>query len=192
MLPVPLCIALVATEPAPVAAPEPAPAPVAAPTPAPAPAAAPAPVPPVRREGMLPEGWFLPVGASVGSVTHPTGAQDAFGGAEASVVLFPVGHGFWSGLYADVIYDAASRRTRTSPGLEVGYLFLGVDGGPFFQLGDPAVRAGMEVRPMLSLGVVHLYGRWGWLWSSPGDDHFTEVGVLLKYPIFLADSHATD
>jgi hypothetical protein len=180
-----------ATEPAPVAAPEPAPAP--APAPAASRTSSPGPpYVPVRRESFLPEGWFLPVGASVGSVWHPTGAQDAFGGAEASVVLFPVGHGSWSGIYADVVYDGAARRTRTSAGLEVGYLFLGVDGGPFLQLGDPAVRAGMEVRPMLSFGFVHFYGRWGWLWNSPGDDRFTEVGVLLKFPIFLADSRLTD
>jgi hypothetical protein len=136
---------------------------------------------------MLPEGLFLPVGVNAGSVSHPTGASGGFVGGEASIVLFPVGHGLWDGLYADFVYDGATQRTRVSPGLEVGYLFLGFDGGPVFQLGDPALRTGFEIRPMLSLGVVHFYGRWGWLNGDPQDNSFTEVGVLVKYPIFLTD-----
>jgi hypothetical protein len=142
---------------------------------------------PQQAPGLLPEGWFLPVGVGVASVSHSQGASGTAVGAEASVVYFPVGHGFWNGAYADGLYDTGSRRVRMSTGLEVGYVFLGVDGGPVAQVGEAPARFGLEVRPMLSLGVMHLYGRWGWLFGDAAGGAFREIGVLVKLPIRIAD-----
>jgi hypothetical protein len=143
---------------------------------------------PTDREGeLLPDGLFLPVGVYVGSASHADSDTDLLLGLEASAVLFPVGHSNWNGVYVDVLQDFGNDSVRTSLGLEVGFGFLGLDGGALLEFSEHGTYLGYAVRPMLSFGVIHVYGRWGFLPSKPEDDSFREIGVLLKYPIQLAE-----
>lgn len=130
----------------------------------------------------------MPVGVNLGGVSHRQGQSGAVLGAEASVVLFPVGEGDWSGFYADSVYDTSDHRVRMSTGLEVGIGFLGVDGGPLLQLGGGPVHFGLQIRPMLSFGVLDLYDRWGVVYGKKQHDNFHEIGVLLKFPIQVVDT----
>lgn len=93
-----------------------------------------------------------------------------------------MGEGFWNGVYADGLYDTSNHRVRASTGVELGYLFLGVDGGPVFEMGEAPVHAGLQIRPMLSLGPVH---------GKEPQDNFREIGVLLKVPFQVVDARHT-
>lgn len=146
-----------------------------------APETAPSPSPP---SAVLRPGWYLPVGASLASVTRTRSGTGLAVGAEASAVCL-LGNLQWAGAMADVVYDVDARRARMSAGPEIGLLFFTLDGGFVVDVGDGSTGVGAVVRPMLSLGFVHAYARWGWLAGDAPDPRFREVGVLLKWPFVL-------
>jgi len=140
---------------------------------------------PPRHRGHFPEGLFLPVGMSFAGAAHPRSDSSFALGAETSLVLFPVGEGYWAGGYGDVVYETTNELTRTSLGLEFGFTFIGIDGGVVAQFGNGETHWGGVIRPMLSASLLTFYGRWGFFAHA---DDFREVGVLLKLPIHLVDS----
>lgn len=137
-----------------------------------------------RRRGHFPEGLFLPVGFSVASASHPSTPSSLALGAEASLALFPFGHGNWAGVYTDVIHETKNELTRWSFGLEAGFVLVGVDGGVVMQVSDAGKAWGGVVRPMLTLAFVTLYGRFGFMKDA---EDFREIGALFKFPIHLMD-----
>jgi hypothetical protein len=139
-----------------------------------------------RRRGHFPSGWFLPVGLTLAGSAHPSAPTSFAFGAEVSAVAFPVGEGNWVGGYADVVHETKNELTRASLGLEMGYTFVGVDGGVALQTSAAGTHWGGVVRPMLTTGFITFYGRWGWF-AGEGE-RFREIGVLLKFPIHLAEA----
>jgi hypothetical protein len=137
-----------------------------------------------RHRGHFPEGLFLPVGFGVAGAAHPNAPTALSLGLEASVVVFPVGHGNWIGAYTDLYHEPKNELTRASLGVESGFTFIGVDGGLVMQASENGTHWGGVVRPMFTLGFLSLYARWGWL---KGDEDFREIGCLLKFPIHLME-----
>jgi hypothetical protein len=140
---------------------------------------------PRHHRGHFPQGWFLPVGLTAAGTAHPKLPTASTIGGEASVVAFPVGDGNWIGGYVDVVHELGNDLTRISVGPEMGFTLVGVDGGLVIQHSERGTRYGGAVRPMLSFSFLTVYGRWGWL---ADDERFREIGLLLKFPIHLADA----
>lgn len=138
-----------------------------------------------HRHGHFPEGVFLPLGASVAAASHPSSPTALALGAEASVVAFPVGPAMWAGGYADLLYEFRNDRTRASFGPELGFTLIGVDGGVVVQSSANGTHWGGVVRPMLTIGLLSVFARFGWL---EDDERFVEIGALAKFPIQLHDS----
>lgn len=121
---------------------------------------------------------WISVGANVGASSESDethwllGTEVSAGRAELFV---------WGGAYLDALYDTGTQRVRVSFGPEIGIFFLGLDGGPVFDVGGGKVRPGLVIRPMIALKFVFPYARFG---VRVGDDasSFSELGVLLKYP----------
>jgi hypothetical protein len=141
--------------------------------------------------------WLLPVGVNVGGALHPNGVPGgAIIGGEASLahvswsntrfVQYPDS---WEGGYVDMVYDHAAKRSRFTVGPEVGVLFVGIDGGFVGQFGGGAFHPGFAFRPLLTLGFLSIYGRFGWIPGDPEVNRFTEIGVLLKWPIGLDERY---
>ena len=122
---------------------------------------------------------WMSVGGNIG--TSSESETHALFGAEASVGVAQFV--FWGGAYADALYDAGTRRVRFTVGPELGILFLGVDGGILFDVGEGEVRTGLVVRPMLAFKFVFPYARFGRRGGSDPST-FSEAGVLVKYPFF--------
>ena len=125
---------------------------------------------------------YLPVGLSVGGAFHHENKGLTLG-AEASLAHWR--EGWWMGLYSDILHDFGNERTRLSIGPEFGYGFFGIDGGLLTQLGDDKLYTGYQVRGLLTMSVIALYGRGGYLPSHPTEQGFAEFGVLFKIPILL-------
>lgn len=130
----------------------------------------------------LPDDWTL-VGANFGyaATLGNRGPAGVLLGGEISKAH--LGRTFWYGGYADALYDRDAARTRLSFGPEVGFGVVGLDGGPLVRIDEGGVRAGVTVRPVLSVGLVSAYVRFGWLPGDARQDTFVEAGVLLKVPL---------
>ncbi|MBI5537227.1 MAG: hypothetical protein HY898_31185 [Deltaproteobacteria bacterium] len=128
------------------------------------------------------QGWYLPVGLNVGGAFHHE-SRGMILGAETSVAYYR--RGWWMGVYTDVLRDFGNDRTRWSVGPELGFSFVGIDGGFLTQLGEDKVYTGYQIRGLVTMSLLSLYGRGGWLPSHPSEQGFAEVGVLLKIPIPL-------
>lgn len=127
---------------------------------------------------------YLPVGANLGAAIHPGLRSGFLFGAEASLV-YPVSSGLWYGGYVDALGDTGARAFRWSTGPELGFGFVGLDGGYLGQAGKAGYSHGVTARGLLTLGLVAVYGRWGHLFGDTGAENFAEVGALLKFPIEL-------
>ena len=143
---------------------------------------------------------LLSGGANVGVSSHDQIANGFVLGAEASLVFLHLGAGNpppdadapgvpsgtpgWVGLYTDVVRDTGSDTTRFTIGPELGITVVGVDGGLLAQLGDEG-RWGLTVRPVLTLGVLALYGRFGHFMDDLPEPEFFETGLLIKVPLPL-------
>lgn len=129
-------------------------------------------------------GWYAPAGVVIGASQHPAQSNGLVLGVEQSLVHQRGPRaGWWGGLYADLLRDFGSSTTRFSAGPELGYGLIGVDGGFVTFLQGSADR-GVQGRLLFSLGVLSLYGRAGWL-PTGAHPSFTEVGLLIKWPISL-------
>jgi len=110
-------------------------------------------------------GWYLPIGV-VGAL-----GDGARAGGEVSLVHLWSGSIAYAGAYADAMWGAGERRVTFGP--ELGWRFLGVDGG--YVLGGGAVARVFATVSLLSVGV-----RAGWL-RGAGD--FAEAVLLIKVPL---------
>jgi hypothetical protein len=95
-----------------------------------------------------------------------------------------IGTPTWVGIYGDVLRDTGSDTTRISFGPELGHELIGVDGGLLVQLGDQR-RWGFTVRPVLTVGVLAIYGRWGHFLDDEPRPDVVEAGLLVKLPLRL-------
>lgn len=140
---------------------------------------------------------LVSAGANLGLSMHDVASSGFVLGGEASLVLLHlendesehggdapgvpmIGTPSWLGLYGDVVRDTGSDTTRFSIGPEIGHGILGIDGGLLAQVGDES-RWGVTVRPVLTIGVVALYGRWGHFYDDLPETDFVEAGLLLKW-----------
>jgi hypothetical protein len=148
-------------------------------------AAAPGSEPPAAMGGtMMPTGMFLMVGPDLSLVfDRAEGAEFALGGEVSLVSLNE--NLFWAGSYLDAVYSTQSEETRLSVGPELGVSFIGLDAGYLLKLGGAhGTQHGINLRPMLTMGVVTTYFRSAWLFGS-NSDWSGELGVLLKFPLEL-------
>jgi hypothetical protein len=99
--------------------------------------------------------------------------------------LGPLRH--FRGGFADYLYDQGSRSHRITLGPEIGWYMFGLDAGATVELDGERTRFGVRPRIFASLPFVSFYG--GECIRLTGGNHrfVTEIGVLLKYPIWLAD-----
>jgi hypothetical protein len=128
-------------------------------------------------------GWYLPMGVTGGVVVHGHGPAGALLGAEVSVVHLSDEKLIWLGGYVDGVYDTARSVGRFSVGPELGWTFFGIDGGLLAQVGGARVDPGVVVRPVVTIGWLGLYARYGHVFSGDALEDFGDVGLLLKYPL---------
>jgi len=79
----------------------------------------------------------------------------------------------WAGIYGDYTKDFDREITMTTLGPELGFGPFGVDGGIAIVDGN----VGFAVRPVLTIGAVSLYARYGQIEG----ESFTQFGALLKW-----------
>jgi hypothetical protein len=132
----------------------------------------------------VPPGIRLPIGFWTAVAIHDDATDGFMGALEASLVHTDRGYN-WVGGYVDVGRDFAAERTRLTVGPEIGSALLGVDAGYALELGGEKARHGFVVRPLLSLGIIMLGGRFGRLYGD-SDETFGELGLLFKFPIELS------
>jgi hypothetical protein len=84
----------------------------------------------------------------------------------------------WGGAYIDALYDSGIDHGRFSIGPELGAQVFGVDAGPFVQTDG---KYGFEIRPVLTVGVVTLFYRFGH-YLGADDSTFHEFGIIGKIP----------
>lgn len=141
----------------------------------------------------IPRGWYISPGLPFAAVVRDGGLGFATG-AEVSVagyeVIGPPGHGWWTGIYADAVQDFGAKSWRASIGPELGYAVVGVDGGLLLERRDGRLHEGMCIRPLLTIGIISVYGRGGWL-PGAASAVFGEAGVVLKMPINIHCEHGT-
>lgn len=131
-------------------------------------------------------GWYLPVGLTLGGSVHPDDMNGFVLGAEVSGVHFSARSMFWVGAYTDALYDFGPNAFRFSVGPEIGYSVLGLDFGYLGVADDhEGYSSGIQLRAIVSLGVLSAYGRWGHVFGDVGEHDFGELGVLIKVPFEL-------
>jgi hypothetical protein len=142
--------------------------------------------------------WYLPTGVTLGAALHPglddavpafvLGGEVSFTSHEWAGGTMAPDLGFWIGGYVDGLYDFGNARGRLSTGVELGWTFFGLDGGPLIQLSSDDVYAGGELRALVTVGFAAAYVRQGFVPADPLVSRFTEVGALLKLPIPIGSS----
>lgn len=85
----------------------------------------------------------------------------------------------WAGVYGDVVRDFTRDATRISVGPEIGYAVFGIDGGYVHQTTGEG-RDGFVIRPVLTLGLLQGYFRFGHFADDLPGANFQEFGILLK------------
>jgi hypothetical protein len=125
--------------------------------------------------------WYLSGGATTGG-TIVTQDRGWFVGGEMSLVR--LNEGKFIGLYGDAYYDFGIERTYATSGVELGYKFLGIDGGAAARIGGSRVEWAPTGRLFLTFGIVSLYGRYAYFVDPlrVGNDHVVQLGGLLKIP----------
>ena len=129
--------------------------------------------------------WYLMGGVTTGA-TVAAADRGGFVGGEASVVRLSRGGRFF-GFYGDGYYAFGVDRSYTTTGVELGYKFLGVDGGGAARIGSGRVEWGATGRLFLTLGIVSVYGRYA-IFPDPllqGNEHVIQVGALVKVPFAI-------
>jgi hypothetical protein len=138
-----------------------------------------------------PEGFYLPVGLSTAvSVGAGRGPGWVVGGELSFVRLDD--DGFWLGVYTDLLWDVHAEAFRWGIGPELGWAFLGLDGGVVNEWRGGDHRVGTQARFVATLGVVALYARWNVFLDRGPTEHIGEFGLLLKFPVPVAEGHARE
>jgi hypothetical protein len=130
-------------------------------------------------------GWYLPVGLNLGAAIHPKVHHGFLIGAEVSFAHLDVARFLWIGGYVDALYDFGAKATRFSIGPEIGWSLVGIDFGYMGDVRRGEYHHGIDLRVLLTLSMVAIYGRWGHVFGLDRESDFGEVGVLLKAPIPL-------
>ena len=119
----------------------------------------------------------LTTGASI--VAHDRGY---YLGGEVSFVRLH--RGSFMGVYGDGYYDFGASRTYSTAGVELGYKFLGLDGGAAARFGDDKVAFGPTGRIFVTVGILSIYGRYTYFYEPmrADNDHVVQIGALLKFP----------
>jgi hypothetical protein len=87
---------------------------------------------------------------------------------------------------ADGVWDASSGALRFSTGPEIGLGPYGIDAGYLMRIDGGELRHGFTIRPIMTIGIASIAGRYGHVFGADRGAHFGEVSVLLKFPIVLA------
>jgi hypothetical protein len=132
---------------------------------------------------MAPSGWYAPVGVNLGASLHADVDAGFVLGAEASMAHWNDEIAFWSGYYADALWDFRTDEFRFSVGPEIGWLCFGLDAGYVGIVRDTTYRHAVQLRPFIALGFVSVYGRWVRAFGDVAERDFAEVGTLIKFPI---------
>jgi hypothetical protein len=124
--------------------------------------------------------WYLLGGATAGGTLVAQGS--GYVGGELSVARLQSGRYF--GLYGDGYYDFGIKRTYTTLGPEIGWKFIGIDGGGAARWGGKHAELGPTGRVFLSVGILAVYARYTYFPDSISDksDHVFQIGGLLKMP----------
>jgi hypothetical protein len=128
-------------------------------------------------------GWYVPMGVSLAAAIRESGGRGFALGGEVSVVHLDMDSGLWYGAYLDAIGDFGSRALRMSAGPELGVSIVGFDAGALLEVVDGRVREGFQLRMLLTLGLVAVYGRWAHVFGDIEADDVGEVGLLIKVGI---------
>ena len=133
-------------------------------------------------------GWYGPVGFNFGGAIHGEGVSNGFLlGAEGSLVHFDASDlGLWVGGYVDALGDFGADALRASIGPEIGYRLVGVDAGYVLDVSPLGVHHGICVRPVVTVAIFALYGRFGYLFTREEAPTFGEIGLLVKIPLDVA------
>jgi hypothetical protein len=123
--------------------------------------------------------WYVMGGLTSGATV--TEHRGGYVGGELSVVRLR--NSRFVGFYADGYYDLGIHRTYTTGGFELGYKFVGIDGGAAARFGGDKVDPGLTGRLFFTVGVFSLYARYAYF-DAAQNDHVVQVGALLKLPIF--------
>ncbi len=130
------------------------------------------------------EGWWVPVGITVGGTLHAMRDRTGLLGIEVSVVHLELGGGWlanrWVGLFSDVYWAGDHDEVRFSIGPEMGVTFFGFDMGYMGVVSfDGGYTHGVTARLLLTACAFSVYVRWNWLAHAKDSG---ELGFLLKYP----------
>ena len=131
----------------------------------------------------LRSGWYLPIGLNLGAAIHPELEHGFLLGGEVSAAFLFTDTGLWSGFYADALWDFGPDSFRFSLGPEMGWGFLGLDVGYTGEVSDGRYHNGLQLRGLITMGFVAVYGRWVHRFGDVTEHDFGEVGLLLKWPI---------
>jgi hypothetical protein len=127
-------------------------------------------------------GWFVAGGVTTGGtvVTHERGG---YVGGELSAVRLHEGR--FVGLYGDGYYDVGAGRTYATSGIELGYKFLGFDGGAAARIGGERVEWGPTGRLFVTVGILSLYVRYAYFADSlvAANEQVVQIGGLFKLPL---------
>lgn len=127
--------------------------------------------------------WYVLGGVTTGG-TLVARDRGGYVGGEASVVRLGSGGRFF-GFYGDGYQDIGAKRTYTTAGLELGWKFIGIDGGAATRFGADRPEWGLTGRLFLGVGIVSLYGRYAYFFDALGthEANVVQVGALVKIPI---------
>jgi hypothetical protein len=111
-------------------------------------------------------------------------AHDRGGYIGGELSLVKLREGWFDGLYGDAYYDLGARRTYATTGVELGYRFLGIDGGGAARLGGERLEVGPTGRVFVTVGILSIYGRYAYFVDPQvaGNDHVIQIGGLFKLP----------
>jgi hypothetical protein len=88
--------------------------------------------------------------------------------------------GPYVGLFVEGLYDWSRSAARITVGPELGWGFVGLDGGYLADFSAGGPHHGGSVRLYFSLGVVGLFVRYGAVRDAPD---FVDFGIFLKAPM---------
>ena len=127
-------------------------------------------------------GWFVDGGVTTGG-TVVTRERGGYVGGELSIVRLHEGR--FAGLYGDGYYDVGAGRTYATSGIELGYKFLGLDGGAAARIGGERVEWGPTGRLFVTVGILSLYVRYAYFADSlvAANEQVVQIGGLFKLPL---------
>jgi hypothetical protein len=117
-------------------------------------------------------------GVNLGGAFHGGTKTGLVVGVEGSAAWFDPNRSlWWGGAYLDVLHDFGTGTWRSGVGPEFGWGPFGLDFG-LAMTWEGGVHVGWQVRPLLTLGILTVYGRWERV--AVEGNGFLELGVLIK------------